>query len=103
MWECWKDASAKKLDGTWYSTVSAGYGAAGHGGEPTTLATALAGIGCCSLGVRTVIFLPLLSFSVNMTPPSMARLGVARRGGGEARVEGVRRRGNEQVRGSVAY
>jgi hypothetical protein len=32
VWECWKDASAKKLDGTWYSTVSAGYGAAGHGG-----------------------------------------------------------------------
>ena len=24
----WKDASAKKLGGTWYSTVSAGYGSA---------------------------------------------------------------------------
>jgi hypothetical protein len=26
--ECWKDASAKKFGGTWYSSVSAGYGSA---------------------------------------------------------------------------
>lgn len=31
--ECWKDASAKKLGGTWYSTVSAGYGSAWHVAE----------------------------------------------------------------------
>jgi hypothetical protein len=32
-YECWKDASAKKLGGTWYSTVSAGYGTTWHVAE----------------------------------------------------------------------
>ena len=33
-WECWKDATAQKTGGVWYSTVSAGYCGDGSGPAP---------------------------------------------------------------------